>query len=165
MNSFKHSTHGLRLAGLTLGCMLACGPAHSVTSCAINNAALAFGNYQVFHTQPTDGVGTVEVVCRNADQVASNGVSVSLGMGASSNGSAVDRKMSGNGSSLNYGIYSDASRTQNWAEGPDLPRQSTGPLQANESKQLRFVLYGRIPPLQNAKAGQYSDSLVITVTP
>ena len=166
MPSAPSRRHHLQRALLcTLLCALACSQAHSAVSCAVNNAVLAFGTYTAFTAQPTDSVGTVDLSCANLDSTAGSGVSVLLGIGASANGSATQRKLAGNGSTLNYGIYSDPARTRSWTEGPDAPQQPTGPLQARETRQLRFTLYGRIPPLQNSNAGAYSDSLVITVTP
>lgn len=165
MNKFKPTFFALRHGSISLLLTLACGHVHSTTSCAINSAVLAFGNYQVFNTQPTDSIGTVELVCTNLDSVASSGAIVMLGISASANGSSTNRKMSGNGTSINYSIYSDASRTRNWAEGSTAPQLPTGTLQAHESKPLRFTLYGRIPPLQNANVGAYHDTLAITVTP
>lgn len=146
-------------------CLLVCSQAHGTASCAINSAALTFGPYQTFSAQPTDGVGTVEISCTNLDATGSSGVSVALGIGSSASGTAAERRMSGNGSTLRYGIYSDAAHTQNWTQGNDGPQLPTGALQAHETRQLRFTLYGRIPPRQNATAGSYSDSLVLTVTP
>lgn len=165
MSKTPKNCQALRLARLTFAGVLACGSAHGATSCAISNAALIFGNYEVFSARATDGVGTVELVCTNLDSVASSGDSVALSIGASANGTVTDRKMAAGSGTLNYAIFSDASRTRNWAEGQDVPRLPTGSLQAHESKQLQFTLYGRIPAQQNVQAGQYSDNLMVTVSP
>jgi spore coat protein U-like protein len=133
--------------------------------CALHSSALAFPIYESFNASPTDGIGTVVVNCVNLDAASSGGVHVALQIGPSANGTVTDRKMAGSGSTLRYGIYSDAGRSQNWNDDFSAPTLGTGALQGHQSKNLNFTLYGRIQPLQNPYAGIYSDSLLITVTP
>jgi spore coat protein U-like protein len=155
------------LAG-TLACAVACSALHAAgVECSFSAAALAFPAYETFGSSPTDGIGTVAVNCSNLDGSASNGVNVALRLGASANGGVTDRKMAsnGNGDTLRYGIYSDAGRSQNWGDDGNAPTQSTGALASHQSKNMNFTLYGRIPPLQNPRAGHYADSVFVTVSP
>jgi spore coat protein U-like protein len=121
---------------------------------------LAFGLYDPSSSSPTDGVGTVDLSCTNLMAATPSGASVALSLSTTS-----DRKMLGNGHALNYGIYTNAARSVNWGDGSAAPMVSTGAMQANERKSMHFTLYGRIPPLQNIAAGNYADSLLITITP
>jgi spore coat protein U-like protein len=147
-------------------CALACGGLHAAgVECSLHAAALDFPAYETFGSHPTDGIGTVSVHCSNLDASASSGVNVSLRLGASANGGVTDRKMAGNGDTLRYGIYSDAGRSQNWGDDGNAPTQSTGALASQQGKNLNFTLYGRMPPLQNPRAGHYTDSVLVTLSP
>jgi spore coat protein U-like protein len=133
-------------------------------SCSVTNAALAFPAYETFGSAPTDSIGSVNLNCTNLGPASTPGESVVLKIGAG-NGTVTDRRMANGSATLRYGIFADASRSQNWSDGFDAPSKPTGPLAANGSTTLSFPMYGRIQPLQNVPAGSYSDSLLLTVSP
>lgn len=160
MNKTTTKFQTVRACLVALACVSGYSCLHAGVSCDVDSAALTFSLYDPSSTSPTDGVGTVDLHCSNPLAATPNGVSVALSISPTS-----DRKMRGNGHTLNYGIYSNAARSANWGDGSAAPMLSTGALQANESKSLHFTLYGRIPPLQNIAAGNYSDSLLITLSP
>ena len=159
VNKATTNFHALR-ACLLLLCISGSSYLHAGIACDINGAALAFGMYDPSEKLPTDGVGTVNLSCTNFNTVAPNGATVALSISSVSS-----LKMIGNGDALDYGIYSNSARSISWGNGLAAPTLSTGAMQANETKALRFTVYGRIPPLQNIAAGSYADSLLITVTP
>ena len=160
MNKSTTNFHALRACWVALACVSGSSCIHAAIACDITSAALAFGMYDPSSYSPTDGVGTVNLSCTNFMTAAPNGASLALTISPASN-----RKMTGNGHALNYGVYSNSARSLNWGDGSAAPMLSTGAMQANETKPLRFTLYGRIPPLQNIVAGNYADSLLITITP
>lgn len=160
MNKSTINFHALRTCCVALACVAGSSYLHAGIACDINGAALAFGMYDPSVNSPTDGVGTVNLACTNMGPAAPGGASVALTISPFS-----DRKMLGNGNALYYGIYSNDARSVNWGTGSAAPQLRTGAMQANETKNLHFTLYGRIPPLQNIAAGNYSDSLLITITP
>ncbi len=160
MNKPSTNLHALRACWVALACVSGSSCLHAGIGCDVDSAALTFGLYDPSSTSPTDGVGTVDLKCTSLATATPNGANVALSISPASN-----RKMLSNGYALNYGIYSNAARSANWGDGSAAPMLSTGAMQANESKSLRFTLYGRIPPLQNIAAGTYSDALLITITP
>ena len=160
MNKATPTFHPLRAGLVVLACVSGCSGLYAGVSCDVDSAALAFGLYDPSSSSPTDGVGTVNLHCASPLAATPNGVSVALSISPTN-----DRKMLGNGHVLHYGIYSNFARSTNWGDGSSAPMLSTGTMQANESKSLHFTLYGRIPPLQNIAAGNYSDSLLITISP
>ena len=164
MNPTPEPSRAVRRVWITLACALHAGLLQAATSCLINGSALTFPNYDPSSASPTDGVGSVELSCTNLDPSTSVATSLTLGLGSSANGLSSDRKMAGNASLLRYGVYGDSARTQNWDETHG-PAQKIGPLQAHETKRANFTLYGRIPALQNVRAGTYSDTVLVTVTP
>ena len=160
MNKATTHYHPLRAFLVLLACVSASSCLHAGIACDITSATLAFGMYDPSSSSPTDGVGTVNLSCTNLITAAPNGASVALSISPTSN-----RKMLSNGQALNYGIYSNSARSAHWGDGATAPMRSTGAMQTNETKNLQFTLYGRIPPLQNIAAGNYADSLLITITP
>ena len=75
------------------------------------------------------------------------------------NGTTTARKLAnGSGGLLNYGIFRDSARTQNFGQGSD-SRLIT--LAAAGSGNVS--VYGRIPAGQAVAAGTYADTVVITL--
>lgn len=151
-----------------MACALGSGPLHADIACTFNIQVLSFAAYHVYEATPTDGTGTVTVKCTNFGTTAISNSVVALGIGASSHGTASDRRMaalSGNADLLRYGIYSNAARSLNWDQGSNAVVQRTGSMQANETKTLTFTLFGRIAPQQNVHAGSYSDLVTLFITP
>ena len=160
MNKSTMDFHALRTCWVALACIAGSSCLHAAITCDITSAALNFGMYDPSSNVPTDGVGTVNLSCTNLSTAAPNGATVALSISPTGN-----RKMLSNGHALNYGIYSNSARSANWGDGAVAPMLSTGAMQANETKNLHFTLYGRIPPLQNIYAGNYAGSLLVTITP
>lgn len=160
MNKATTNFHALRACLIGVACASGSSFLHAGISCDVDSAALAFGMYDPSSSRPTDGTGTVRLHCTSLATATPGGASVAMTITPTSN-----RKMVRNGDTLHYGIYSNSARTVNWGDGAAAPMLSTGPMQANETKNLQFTLYGLIPPLQNIAAGHYSDNLLITITP
>jgi spore coat protein U-like protein len=137
------------------------------TICRVtSNSGLAFGEYDTLSPTPRDSQAIVGVACdRNAGPQY---VTIALGVGPGTYGSSVNaRKMrSASGELLEYGLYRDAARSSVWgfSTGVDTGSQLLDvPNKGTQS--ATFVLYARIPPLQDVSAGLYSDSVQITLTP
>ena len=168
MNKTLDCLGALGMGCVALACGLAGGTLHAAIACSFNSVALRFPAYETFETSPTDGTGSVHISCTNLGTASASGSTVVLGIGASLNGTASDRKMAsmrGGADLLRYGIYRDAARSLNWDQGPDAVVQGTGPLQARETRSMHFTLFGRIAPQQDVRAGTYRDLLVLTLTP
>lgn len=150
---------------IALACLVCSAGVHAALDCGVNSAALTFPPYDTSSIGPTDSVGVVDITCRNLGAGIDRGSSVAMSLGAGTNGSVSDRKMAGTSDLLHYGIYSDAGHTINWGQGMDAVQQFSGPFSPNETKRLQFVLFGRIPALQNVHAGSYQDQVVLTITP
>lgn len=136
----------------------------SWVSCSVTNAALTFPPYDTFTSAPTDSIGSVNLLCIGIGPNGAPSENVVLKIG-SGNGTVADRRMVSGSASLHYGIFSDASRSQNWSDGFDAPFKPTGFLAFNSSTTLSFPMYGRIHPMQNVPAGIYNDTLLLTVIP
>ncbi len=86
---------------------------------------------------------------------------IALDAGTTSGGTTTTRKMTdGNGNTVDYEMYSDSGRSSNWGNtsGSDtVASTGTGTDQS-------FTVYGRVPPQATPPAGDYTDTVTITVS-
>jgi spore coat protein U-like protein len=128
----------------------------SLADCNISATPVAFGSYDVFAVFPNDnGFGTLTVVCGGG---AGNNYPVTLSMGQS--GSYTSRVMTSGANLLNYNLYTDPARTSIWGDGSGGSSFMT--VRKNDTTNLS--VYGRIPAMQDAAVGTYTDSIIATVT-
>ncbi|WP_161960068.1 Csu type fimbrial protein [Xanthomonas arboricola] len=143
--------------------------AHADTTCSVTlGTPLAFGN--VAANGPTDAVATLNVSCATAALSVLGYAQVSLcldlGPGSASNGlSAPRRLLNPTGDSLDFQIYSEATRTQVWGAtgsttpSPRLLTLSYGvPVLTGGSQTITLTLYGRIPASQILSVGNHTSS-------
>lgn len=131
-------------------------------SCVINNAnVLDFGTpVPGILAANIDAATTLSVTCTNLTPFT-----VGLDGGLNSGGSVTARKMKGGPANelINYAIYRDTLRTQNWgvtiAGTPDVVSSSgTGVAQT-------FNVYGRVAgPQTTPQPGTYTDTVTVTLT-
>jgi spore coat protein U-like protein len=126
-------------------------PAHGVTCTFSSAPSVAFGNYNTKNASPTDSVGTIAITCG----AAPSGVA-KLSAGS---GTYAQRRMTSGANTLNYNLYTTSARTQVWGDGTS----GTGTVAFTKTNNSLSV-YGRIPALQNAVPGTYSDSVVVTIS-
>ncbi len=121
-------------------------------SCTLSGATLDFGSYTSGQTGALTGF--TQIVFSNCP---AGQLRFQLDGGA--NGTTTARKLAnGSGGLLNYGIFRDSARTQNFGQGSD-SRLIT--LAAAGSGNVS--VYGRIPAGQAVAAGTYADTVVITL--
>lgn len=147
-----------KICAVTVGVVLAqlliswpSSPALAVV-CTFDSApSVAFGNYDITSTSPTDSVGTINITCdKNPGGVAK------LSAGS---GSFAQRKMLNGANVLNYNLYTSSALTKVWGDGS----AGTGTVQFKTTSNS-LPVYGRIPALQSVQPGLYSDSIVVTIS-
>lgn len=131
-------------------------------NCTISTSPVAFGAYDPIVTNSAtalDGTGTVTVTCTSG----STGT-VTLGQGAnvdtgSSDTAPLRRMLANTSDHLSYNLYSDSGRTTVWGNTgvTGVARTGTGTSDA-------VTVYGSVTAGQNVPAGNYSDTVVATVT-
>jgi spore coat protein U-like protein len=124
---------------------------------------LDFGVYNPLSGSHADAVGNVSVTCGALVLGANISYEVTLGTGMS--GGASNRTMSNGSGTLNYNLYTDSSRVLVWGDGAGGTHTITHSylLSLIFSTTDNFPVYGRIPSGQNAEAGSYSDTILVTV--
>ena len=157
------------MAALALLLCGGAGKAHAAADCSITAVSVNFGAYDPVVTAPDDSVGTVTVTCRhisgNAERV-NYSVMLSNGMLGTS---AATRKMSAGTGRLGYNVFTDPARSQVWGTGTGgtviaAGAMTVGPGVGNGTQTVTHNVYGRIPQLQDAVPGTYSDTLIVTLT-
>lgn len=137
--------------------------------CSITAVNLDFGAYNPVATGPDDAVGTVGVTCRYVNTARRIDYTVTLSSGANAAGFSSRQLTSGTTSRLGYNVFVDAARTRVWGNGSAgtviaSGSMTVGPGQGNATRSVTHTVYGRIPALQDAVPGSYSDRLVLTLT-
>lgn len=126
-------------------------------NCTITAQGLNFGVIDTISATAVNGTGGVTVTCTNG---ASWSAAADIGEG--SGASFASRRMTYNGNTLNYSLYTDSNRTIVWGDGSSatstIANTGTGTAQA-------ITIYGRVPGGQSsAPAGEYTDKVSVTIT-
>jgi spore coat protein U-like protein len=109
-----------------------------------------FGAYNPGLGTPDDSTGTYRLGC-----TANVRARVSLSTGV---GTYTQRQMAMGAERLNYNLYRDPTRTQIWGDGT-----APSSVQTNARRNRTYTIYGRVPAGQWVAAGNYADTITITV--
>ena len=115
-------------------------------TCSVTATPLAFGTY--IPTAASANTATVSVTCTNSTPYT-------LGLGAGLNGTVTARAMKSGAVLLNYGLFTDAAHTNNFA--------TLASANGNGSAVVTTV-YGQVPSGQYVAPNTYSDTITATVT-
>ncbi|MDB6042419.1 MAG: hypothetical protein JWM63_970 [Gammaproteobacteria bacterium] len=131
-------------------------------NCTISTAPVAFGAYDPIVANASvalAGTGTVSVTCTTG---ASTTVTLGQGgnPGAGSSAAVPARRLKDTGTNyLTYKLYSENTSTTVWGDtaGTGLAHTGSGAL-------TNLTVYGAVDPGQNVPSGNYSDTVVATIT-
>ncbi|HEY9234788.1 MULTISPECIES: Csu type fimbrial protein [Phenylobacterium] len=126
-----------------------------LTACSVTALPLAFGAYDPTSTTPLDAETTLTVLC-----TAGTSFTVGLNAGAASGATVTTRAMTKGTDTLDYALFQEAARTNNWGNTPasDTPAATTATALPNT-----LTVYGRVAAEQNVPLGAYSDTITVTV--
>ena len=131
--------------------------AAAAASCFLDaTAPVAFDKYDVFAGADLDFAGSVTLRC-----LLSLSVTIDIGPGYGSYNARSMKHTTLVGPTLNYNVYVDAARTKIWGNASS-GNFHFGPTLALVASVV-IPIYGRIPARQDATAGDYADTLVITL--
>lgn len=134
-------------------------PAAAMTCSFTSVIGVSFGNYNVYSSSPVDAAGRLTYLCHTG--IASF---VTIDFSTGSSGSYATRTMKKGSATLNYNLYSTAARTGNpWGDGAGSTTHY-GPQLVVLGASTNVDIFGRIPALQNAQSGSYSDTIVMTIS-
>ena len=144
------------------GCFSATGA--GAFSCQVSAGTLNFPSYNFLSSFPTDSTATLRISCNIPDQNPRAPLAVTLSIGSGTSGSFSQRQMyslSGGSDSLKYNLFTNASYSSILGDGTG--SSTTLTQRVSKSAPWNVVVYGRIPPNQKVPAGQYRDSLIVTI--
>jgi spore coat protein U-like protein len=129
----------------------------SVTGvCSVSASSLAFGGYDPVFANATaalDSTAAIQVAC-------TKGIAATIALDLGANASGTTRRMKNGTSFLVYDLFQDASRSRAWtSSGSGLLDAGTATSMAARS----FTVYGRVPAGQDVPAGNYADTITVTV--
>jgi spore coat protein U-like protein len=146
------------IAGLSLAALLALpSPVMAIGQRSFNSVTgVNFGSYDVFNNSPTDATATITYSCTLALMIT-----IDLSKGNAS--IYAPRQMRQGGSfTLNYNLFTEATRNTIWGDGTG-GSSRYGPIIPTPFTQVTVTVYARIPARQNARVGNYTDSITSTI--
>jgi spore coat protein U-like protein len=130
-------------------------------SCTVSAIPVNFGLYNPLQATPVFATGTVTVTCTALVGLLETWT-IALGTGNSNTYAA--RRMDNGASTLSYNLYTTASYSNVWGDGSgSTTLVADGALLTIGTAQFPYTVYGRIPAGQDSAAGNFLDTLVITL--
>jgi spore coat protein U-like protein len=159
------------LAVALVSACAAFAPAKSMASfgCSVAVVGVNFGNYDPVAATPDDSAGRVDVTCTNTPGTGANNVAYTVALSSGVAGNLNPRRLASGIARLDYNLFRDAGRAQVWGNGTSgsflvSGTMRVGPGQGNGTRTNTHDIFGRVPARQDAAVGNYSDTIVVTVT-
>jgi spore coat protein U-like protein len=142
--------------------------ARANADCTVTAVGINFGIYDPYLASPDDSVGEIRVNCTHLSGPAIE-VRYTVTLSTGGSGSYALRRLRSGSAALGYNLSSDVARSGVWGNGSagTLIVSGTlrvGPGEGNGVRSAVHPIYGRIPALQDAAEGDYTDSIVATLT-
>lgn len=135
----------------------------AVGNCTVSANPVAFGAYNPNSATPVDSVGNVQVSCTLAGMV-SVFVSYQILLSTGFSPSFSPRTIINGAYTLSYNLYINAGRSMIWGDGTGGSSTiSDSYLLGLQTVIRNYPVYGRISAAQNVPAGNYSDTITVTV--
>ena len=139
------------------------GASQAAGTCSVSATTLAFGGYNPFSSSPLDSAGDIAVSC-SLGGLISLLVSYEIKLATGGSGTYSPRRMSNGANTLNYNLYTSSGRGTVWGNGTGSTGTVSDQYLLGVGTTVRhYDVYGRVPALQNARAGGYLDSVTVTV--
>jgi spore coat protein U-like protein len=147
---------------------LTAADAAGAADCVVSTSGVAFGIYDAALDTPNDSTGALTVTCT---YVLGSAIKVpyEVALSAGNSGNYAQRLLRAGTATLKYNLFDSATRTRVWGNGTAGTglvggTLLVGPGTGNNTRQNSHPVYGRIPALQDAATGTYSDSILVTLT-
>ena len=140
--------------------------ATGAVSCTVSATGPIFGIYNPLSPTPTYANGQVQASCTLLSGGATT-VTLVSSYSTGKSGSYALRSMASAANLLNYNLFFDAAYTQirgDGTGGSQTGGASFALTPGNPTQSTTSTIYGRIPASQDAAAGAYADTIVVTVT-
>jgi spore coat protein U-like protein len=127
------------------------------SACSVSATDLAFGVYDP-SAADDDNTSTITVTCTKG-----TAYNIGLDAGVAAGATVTSRKMKHDtlADLINYSLFSDASRIVNWGNTPSTDTVDVG---SATGAAEQHTVYGRIATGQYVTAGDYSDTITVTIS-
>jgi spore coat protein U-like protein len=134
-------------------------------TCKVGTSGIAFGSYNPLNSAGNSAVGSWTVTC-NAFGSGSATVAGTLSLSTGLSGKYAARTMKSGVDALEYNIYLTPAHAQVIGDGSGgtYAPSDSGTVTAGQVYQVTGNMYGFIPGSQDVPPGNYSDSILVTVT-
>ena len=132
-------------------------PAFAAPSCTISTTSMAFGTYDVFSPSDVTSTATITYRCTGG----AKDVFITLGKGQSVTFSP--RTMTAGTNVLSYNLYQNAAFSVIWGDGTGGSQAYVTSGKTPNNTDFFVTIYGKVPALQDASAGSYTDTVVATI--
>ncbi|MBL8511491.1 MAG: spore coat protein U domain-containing protein [Betaproteobacteria bacterium] len=143
--------------------------AQAAFNCTVTaTTGLPFGTYNPLSTTDLDVNPVIRVSCTLQSNPRPQAVSYSIALNKGSTAATFNpRQMALGAERLNYNIYTNAARTTIWGDGTSGTTAVTGTFTLNTiggTSNRNHTMRARIPQGQDVAAGNYTDTVTITLT-
>lgn len=140
-------------------------------SCEVSATATAgFGVYDTLSNSNNDSAGgSVRFTCYSLVSLVGGTITFTIKLNNGLWGVFPQRAMSSGGNKLNYNLYTSSARTTIWGDGTSGTGVKDGSfyypalIGLGVKREETHYFYGRIPANQNVPAGEYRDTVGVTV--
>lgn len=144
-------------------------PALAIADCSVTATGIAFGSYDPLAGSADDSSGTITVTCVYTGPGGADKVDYTVSLSPGGSGSFVQRRLSAGDGYVGYNLFRDAARAFVWGNGSVGTVVASGSLTVtpggpHRTRSVSHTIYARIPELQDAAPGDYSDAIVVTLT-
>jgi spore coat protein U-like protein len=146
---------------------LAAGVAQAAVDCSVSTVGVNFGTYDPLALTPDDSAGNVAITCSRIAPVDTREVQFLLSLSRGSSGTYAQRTMRDGSAILTYNLFRNAARTEIWGDGSNSGSPLEGTLRFGSSQTSQtssYPVYGRVQARQDVRPGNYSDTIILTVT-
>jgi spore coat protein U-like protein len=121
-------------------------------ACSVSTQGVSFGPYNPISGSAVDGTGNVVVTCDTGTAYA-----IALSSGSAT---YADRTMTSGSDVLHYNLYTSLAHAIVWGDGTGGSSTVGG---SGTGAAVDMPVYGHLPGSQNVPAGNYTDTIVVTV--
>ncbi len=126
-----------------------------VGTCAVATTPMVFGPSSSTISSDVDATSTLEVVCTTG---TAYDITMDIGTGAGASYAARQLTNASDSTTVNYNLYTDPGYAVVW-DDDNTKVTGTGDNTAQD-----FTVYGRVPSGQTASQGDFTDTIVVTLT-
>ena len=125
--------------------------------CDVSTSIFSFPAYDVLSISSTDTYGQIMVQCEPGTPFQ---LKLNAGLYAGGNFNGREMQSASTQTPLRYNLFLDPSYSQIWGDGQGASLFYRG---LGGISPLQIPIFGRIPASQHVGAGQYNDSVIVTI--